>query len=167
MREVVKKTKHSQGGVTLLEILISLVVISLGILGVSTLQFNGLKSVQDAHYFVTASLLADDMGERIRVNTTAGNAYSTSLLTASSASTNCETQTCSSSAMASYDIAQWITAIAERLPSGGGKITYVAGASKTYALTIRWLGLAGGNCDVNGGTTDTLYWCFNLTVHQP
>lgn len=167
MRGRLPKENNSQAGVTLLEILISLVVIALGILGVSTLQFNGLKSVQDAHYFVTASLLADDMGERIRVNTTAASAYNTSMLTSASASTNCETQTCLSSAMASYDIAQWITAIADRLPSGAGKITYTAGSSKTYALTVRWLGLAGGNCDVNGGTTDTLYWCFNLTVHQP
>lgn len=167
MRGSLSEENNSQAGVTLLEILISLVVIALGILGVSTLQFNGLKSVQDAHFFVTASLLADDMGERIRVNTTAAGAYNTSMLTAASASTNCETQTCSSNAMASYDIAQWITAIAERLPSGAGKISYAAGSPKTYALTIRWFGLASGNCDANGGTTDTQYWCFNLTVHQP
>lgn len=167
MRGVLPKKNNSQAGVTLLEILISLVVISLGILGVSTLQFNGLKSVQDAHYFVEASLLADDMGERIRVNSTAGSAYNTGMLSSASASTDCETQTCSSNAMASYDIAQWITAIAERLPSGAGKIAYAAGSPKTYALTIRWTGLASGNCDANGGASNTLYWCFNLAVHQP
>jgi len=52
-------------GAGLIEILISLTVLAVGLLGVLSLQANGLNSGQRAVFATEASLLAEDMAERI------------------------------------------------------------------------------------------------------
>ncbi|HID48830.1 MAG TPA: type IV pilus modification protein PilV, partial [Chromatiales bacterium] len=63
-------------GFTLLEVMIALVIFSIGLLGLAGLQARGLQSNTTAQYRTTAMILAYDMADRIRANSTgvaAGN----------------------------------------------------------------------------------------------
>ena len=60
-----------QRGVSLLEVLIAVLVLSLGLLGVAGLQTANIRNTQSAHQRTMAVLLASSMAERIRANATA------------------------------------------------------------------------------------------------
>ncbi len=59
---------RKQIGFSLIEILISVFVVSVGILGVGGLQIVSTKGSNDAHYRTVASMLAADLGDRMRSN---------------------------------------------------------------------------------------------------
>lgn len=54
-------------GVTLIEVLIATLVLSVGMLGLAGLYLNALRASQDMHFRVLASLAAEDMGEHMRI----------------------------------------------------------------------------------------------------
>lgn len=57
-----------QRGVTLLETMIAVMVLSIGLLGVAGLQTTNLKNSQSAHQRTMAVMLTTSMAERIRAN---------------------------------------------------------------------------------------------------
>lgn len=59
---------HHQLGITLVEVLVTLVSTSVGLLGIAALQLVSLRSDHAAHVRVQASTLASSMLERIRIN---------------------------------------------------------------------------------------------------
>lgn len=69
-------TKWGQAGMTLIEVLVALVVFSIGALGVAMLQLNALKHTDSAMRSTQASFIAQDLLERIRANPGANYALS-------------------------------------------------------------------------------------------
>lgn len=61
-------------GVTLIEVLVAIVITSIGILGFASLQFLGLNSNQSAYSRSQASFIASDLSERMRANIDGMNA---------------------------------------------------------------------------------------------
>jgi len=57
-------------GMTLVEVLVSLIVISVGLLGVAALQITSLRSSQASFLRTQATALADDIIDRMRANRT-------------------------------------------------------------------------------------------------
>lgn len=57
-----------QQGVTLIEVLVSLLVLAVGLLGAAALQLNALKYTDSAMMSSQASFIAYDMMDRIRAN---------------------------------------------------------------------------------------------------
>ena len=82
------KLKYIHGknihGFSLIEVLVALVVLSIGMLSVATLYVRGLQFSQTALVRSEAVQLAADMADRIRANTTATVAYA-----AGGANNNC------------------------------------------------------------------------------
>lgn len=58
-------------GFTLIEVLITVVIFSIGLLGLAGLQVKGLTLAQDSMQRTTATLLANDMADRMRANISA------------------------------------------------------------------------------------------------
>ncbi|SER12577.1 type IV pilus assembly protein PilV [Amphritea atlantica] len=58
--------RQGESGTTLIEVLIAVVVISIGLLSVAALQTMALKSNQGAYYRSQATFLAYDLADRIR-----------------------------------------------------------------------------------------------------
>jgi len=62
------RSQASQRGFTLVEILVTVVLVSVGLLGVAALQLTTLRGNQDAYVRSQASVLASDILDRMRVN---------------------------------------------------------------------------------------------------
>lgn len=59
---------HRQSGVTLVEVLVSVLVLAIGLLGAAAIQLNALKYTDSSTMSSQASFIAYDMMDRIRAN---------------------------------------------------------------------------------------------------
>lgn len=127
-----------QSGMAMLEVLISIVVLSFGLLGLAGLQLAGIKSNQTAYMRSVATSAAYDMADRMRANMEAvknTNKYEISFGSASSPSSACNNSGCSPGNLASYDEINWKYAIATTLPEGKGQVTKVG---NKFVIAIFW-----------------------------
>ena len=142
---MVRKSNQISGkqcGFTLLEVLIALLILSIGLLGLASLQTNGLRSNQMASMRTTATQLAYDIADRMRANPVGVDAqkYVIAVNDTDPDIVDCEDEsiTCSTSQMATYDLAQWRGAI-RSLPGGTSAIARtVTGSVVTHTITVYW-----------------------------
>ncbi|NND64685.1 MAG: type IV pilus modification protein PilV [Gammaproteobacteria bacterium] len=130
-----KTIKHpisTYNGVTLVEILVALVVMSIGLLGLAALQSDALRSSNTAILQTKAIGFATDMADRIRANPTAGDAYvlalgdNPGLPTPDCYDLAAADTDCTPAEMASADHFYWISKVSNSktgIPEGDGSIT--------------------------------------------
>lgn len=131
----IRGTRDHSGGFTLLEVLIALVVLSIGLLGIAALQSVGLRGSHSAYLTSQASLLAYDMADRIRANPAARTTYDAH----DHSAVDCDNP--SSTPLAAADLAEWACSINALLPEGTGRISSIDSAipgAVTYTITIEW-----------------------------
>lgn len=145
-----------QQGFSLIELLVAVVILAVGILGIAGLQVVALQQNRGALYRAEATMLANDIMDRVRVNT---NTTYTSLIDQDPpAASNCRNAVCTPAEMADYDIAQWKCQINDldaagnpftvcanfgitgALPGGAGEINKAGGV---YKVTVQWTDRAG------------------------
>jgi type IV pilus assembly protein PilV len=130
-----------QTGVTLIEVLVSVLVLSVGLLGIAGLNVFGLNYSSSAYQRSQATQLAYDIIDRMRANRAeaekAGSGYVTAMGGTYTASTSCETGVCTPVQMAAYDKANWRVELANTLPSGDGSVA-IDTASKLVTVTVQW-----------------------------
>lgn len=123
-----QKTKH-QNGFTLLEVLIALLILSIGLLGLAALQANTLKKNHGALQRTQAIFLTYDMMDRLRANRTDALAG------------NCDVVmggTRGNSTMCDEDVTEWqVEYVAEYLPDGQGLIDCTTKAD-ACEVTVQW-----------------------------
>lgn len=147
-------------GYSLIEVLVALVVLSIGMLGIAALFLTTLKDTQHAFNRSKAVAFAWDMVERIRSNRDAGASYAavwTDTGTDGSCnanSGNSSPATCADATLAAHDIFEWKTAIADTekgLPGGTGQIVINSATTPdTYTISVQWTEGVAQN-----GTPDT------------
>jgi type IV pilus assembly protein PilV len=118
---------RAQSGLSLLEVLVTIVVISLGILGVSGLQVTGMKNSYGALLRAQAAQYAYDMTDRMRVNRAAAVKGEYNLIMDDPKPTG--------TSLPKVDLAGWLTQL-ERLPDGDGAVTVTPAGVAT--ITVRW-----------------------------
>jgi type IV pilus assembly protein PilV len=133
--------KYLQSGASLIEVLVAVVLLSLGIVGLAGLQFNGVKFNHGAYLRSQGVSLAYDFADRMRANvsacqTPATCAYVTPLTavfngTAAQACGRATAAVTGPNAMAAVDVNQWKSCIETILPAGAGQASYLA-ASAAY-----------------------------------
>lgn len=145
-----RNTITVQRGFSLVEVLVTVLVLAIGLLGLAGLQLTSLRNNTMAYERSQATLLAYSILERMRANRSAANAgaYNVALDTAPSG-TSClgPTATCSPGDMAAYDLSQWkctlgkwdkasvCAGITGALPQGDGS---VALNGNLVTITIQW-----------------------------
>ena len=124
-------------GFTLLEVLIALVILSIGLLGIAALQGVGLRSSHGAYLSSQASLLAYDIADRIRANP-GMIALGGSIATTDG---DCGLDV-SGMDLADADRIEWSCSVQTLLPQGSGSVsrvpsTVITGAS-TVTIDLSW-----------------------------
>lgn len=148
---------HKHRGFTLLEVLIALLVLSIGLLGLAALQTSGLRSNQMATMRTLATQIAYDMTDRMRANPTGMTNLEYIIATD-------ETPAASPATTAEIDLTEWRDQVA-RLPGGLSSITRSAGPPVTHEITVYWdeerKGAVLGDCPP---TDNTQLRCLRLTM---
>ena len=147
-------------GFTLIEVLITLLIFSIGLLAVAGLQTISKKANYDALQRTTASLLANDIIERMRANARMLDEY---ILpagsevgggTLSAPSVLCTTANCNPTQMAWFDLYQWERALDGASELVGTALTGglvsptaciegpVGGGAGEYIISIAWRGVS-------------------------
>ncbi|MGZ8094986.1 MAG: type IV pilus modification protein PilV [Methylosarcina sp.] len=151
----INPTKHrlvmnKESGFTLIEILIAMVILSIGLLGLAGMQATVLKNNQSAYNRSLATQLTYDIADRIRANLDDGNKLDASTYTTidsgdARAQSDCISisATCTTVDMAENDLYEWNLALSA-LPSAEGSVTVVA-STRTFTVTINWDDNRNGN----------------------
>lgn len=129
-------------GFTLVEILVTLVVLSIGLLGLAGLQLNGLKSNHSAYLRSQATILTQDIIDRMRVNRISAitGSYDISLGD-DPTQVSCEGPgaDCTAASLADSDLSEWKGLLEDSLPSGDGSITRTTVGAETHvSIVVQW-----------------------------
>ena len=115
VEEFVRQRK--QRGVSLVEVLVSVVIMSVGILGIAGIQVVSLQQNRSAIFRAEALQLANDILDRMRANP-AQNYAPVNFNDPPPGIVGCTAATCTPLQMRSYDIAQWKCSINSADPGG-------------------------------------------------
>jgi type IV pilus assembly protein PilV len=162
-----------QSGFSLIEILIAIVIASIGLLGLASMQATGLKNNQSAYQRSQATVLAYDYADRMRANISSISSYlsgfSTRVIINDDGSFETEvvaesgveqageeelmalagchsTDGCTNALLARNDLLEWNSNLQAALPGAIGIITL---AGDIYTIRIGWDDDRDGS--VNGG----------------
>ncbi len=148
-----------QQGFNLIENLVTLFILSVGLLGVAGMQAVALKTHQQSHHYDKALSLAQEMAGRIRANMEGASLgyynmrQSTPTVTVDENSSCMNATGCSSIEMTGHDLWEWQRAVGRTLPEGKG---FVCQDSTPSLDPVAYVGdprsTTLDNCDNTGDT---------------
>ena len=133
-------SERQQSGFSLVEVLIALVIMSVGMLGIAGLYVQSMQAGRTSTFRHHAVTLAGDVADRIRANPTAGVAYNHAA-NAPGTDNSCVDGgvMCIAADMAANDIFLWQAQADDTLPSGDVAVVFDGGVSPpTYQITVSW-----------------------------
>lgn len=147
MSPVATMPSTNRNGFTLVEVLVSLLVLGIGLLGLAGMQVAGLRNNQSAMQRTMATQLAYDLTDRMRANQQGLAQY----VAGTATTDDCRTNACSPAQMAGFDLKEWNTSITQSLPGGVGLVcrdrtpndgvpgtSACSGDGENYAIKIWW-----------------------------
>jgi len=170
-KQRINTNRQTMRGFTLIEVLVTLVVLAIGLLGLAGLQANSLKHNNNAYQRTQATYFAYDILDRMRtnpegveagdydaINTTPPPTAPTCLVSAGTI--------CNPADLVLNDTFEWATRLAATLPSGRGTVTATVPGTPNapFTVTVMWddmrTGATGTNC--NAADPDDMI-CFSVT----
>jgi len=153
------KHMKTQRGFSMIELLVAVLVMGIGVLGITGLQMVSLQNNRGALLRGEAVQLAYDMLDRVRANP-GSNYGGLNMGTAPPAATNCHANNCTEAQMVTFDQAVWKCSLGlwntnancaalrngvilptaanqPGLPSGDGRIAVNAGTG-IVTITVQW-----------------------------
>lgn len=168
--------KHSQinnsAGFTLLEVMIAMVIFSIGLLGLAGIQATAIQNNNSAYTRTVAMQLAYNMADVLRASTTSTgeiiDAFDSISTTIPASPTSCVQKngagapSCTETELANFEVFHWKKRIEKELASGLGSISKTG---DVYTITIMWddehTGATGTAC----GTDNTVdLKCYTLEI---
>ncbi|MBC7919402.1 MAG: type IV pilus modification protein PilV [Rhodoferax sp.] len=143
-------------GVSLIEVLVSIVIASIGLLALAGVNASSVRYTKMSQYRGTATQLAGDIGERMRANKAGLVSYAlqsnfaAQAVLPAAAATLCNTYlvTCTAGQVAAYDLQTWQVLVRDHLPEGSAFITTPVGPQNDSAdVWLVWRDPAVANAD--------------------
>lgn len=142
-------TPTAQRGVSLIEVLVAILIVSLGVVSMAGLLAKSAQLGKASEFRAMAALLGADMADRMKANiggVKAGNYNLTpaGLLAAApaNAAMACDQAamvvSCTVPQMATYDLAQWQQTLFNSIPSGTGYIQFDVADGNAADLWVAW-----------------------------
>lgn len=134
-----RATGTVQGGFSMIEVLIAVLVLSIGLIGLASLQGVSLQFNNSAYLRSQATNLAYDMADRVRANRAAalfGGAYNLAVADPTPAP----------GALPETDLNEWRTALQNSLPAGTGEVDVPAGTNN-LTIVVCWDDTRGAGAD--------------------
>jgi type IV pilus assembly protein PilV len=160
------RTGHGIAGFTILEILVSLVIVLLGVLGLAGLIIRSNQAEMESYQRVQALALAQDMADRINANRKVVTCYSNGatgmqLGTGYSGTPACTAGSAQQNARAVADMNAWnarLLGSAEVLSGSNvgamigarGCVNQIDAANRIYLVSVAWQGLAATSAPAAG-----------------
>jgi len=138
--------RAAQRGVSLIEVLVAVVILTIGLLGLAGLQAGGMRVSQGATFRGLASQYAYDMADRMRANLASARAGNYSL------SLGATYPVSLSSTAVTNDLNDWMTRMRAVLPAADGSIAVNGNAA---TITIQWDDRRAAARDANPGAAQT------------
>lgn len=128
--------RHGRG-FSLIEVLIALIILSVGMLGIAGLYVQSMQAGRTSMFRHNAVTLAGDIADRIRANPSAGTAY-TATAGADKSCVN-DVVDCLPADMAAHDIYLWQQQADDSLPNGRVTVTHDGDlVLPSYQITVGW-----------------------------
>ena len=146
--------KSSVRGISLIEMMVAVLVLSIGLLGIAGLQAATSKYKINTWARSSSSALLSDLSERIRINpAVAGTSFASAGVESASAysliqtwaiqqadaltiTKNCETTVCSATERATFDLLTWRQLLRLKMPQGAA---HIDGNSRNgFLVTMMW-----------------------------
>ncbi|MEO1201358.1 MAG: type IV pilus modification protein PilV [Pseudomonadota bacterium] len=129
-------TRSRSTGFSLIEVLIALVIMSVGMLGIASLYVQSMQAGRTSLLRHNAVTLASDVADRIRANPTGGIDYTNPGADSGCVATGAD---CTATEMAFHDVFLWRQQAQESLPDGDVEITYDDTVTPPeYSIAIVW-----------------------------
>lgn len=132
-----------QRGFSMIEVLVTLLIISLALLGTAGLQAYSMRLNQGSQFRTQAVFLAADLAERMEANkpgSVAGSYVQATKTVANPLTTACIAAVCDGPRLAAADLVQWENAVVTALPQASWTVVQsAAGNPSTYTITISWV----------------------------
>jgi type IV pilus assembly protein PilV len=136
------KSVKKQTGFSLVEVLVSLLLMTIGLLGISGLMLSGVNNSTGFDLSSRANQSANQIMDAMRANSTNADAYVTTYGT--------DPTTLTDTAPAVSDRKQWLETV-RRLPGGDGRIEADAAVAGQYVITVRYSNCLGSLSTVERG----------------
>lgn len=162
-----------QRGVSMIEILVTLLVISIAMLGAVGLQMQSMRMNSAGQFRSQAVFFAGDLAERMEANkdaAIAGNYLIAETSSPVAASKDCISNSCSGLELADSDLQQWGTAIKAALPGASWSVTTsdIAGSNpSTFTIVVKWVDRVANTTYQTASTTETFSYTATRTVQSP
>lgn len=134
------RNARQEAGFSLLEALVTLAILSVGLMGLAFLQAQGMQFNTSAYSRTQASILASDIIDRMRLNAANVGAYDTSSFS-KDPDDDCDVLAAPD---ADNDLTCWFERLGSALPGGDGGITVNAAV---VTVTVSWRERPGGRQD--------------------
>ncbi len=178
-RKSARTTMHAHAtGFTLLEVLVSVVIVAVAVLGSVGLQSFALRVNQGGQLRSQAVVLGLNYLERVEANNIAAvsGGYAVTTLPAS-ASVDCASNFCTPDQLATYDLVQVKDMVAAQLPGGTVTVTRTGTGPFVYSIQINWaeritrtskttIDTAAGSAVQTGGKTESFSYTVGRAIYD-
>jgi type IV pilus assembly protein PilV len=164
---------HKQRGSSLVEIMVTLVLFSIGMLGLAGLQGSAIRFTEQSNFYTQAEVHIADIVARMRANSVAvlGGSYDDTI--SATPSVNCLTTACTAANFAEYDLSAWDRSIKQVFPNGEGSVVATVGVPMQFTVSIVWVRALNDQYSNTGGTncakgshrpTNELAYCVTVNL---
>jgi len=159
------KNPKRQAGISLVEILVSIVIISIGMLGLAAMQNSSMRLAYDSYVRTQSSFLAYDLIDRIRANPqappyTLDPDQNIALQDCFGVNANCNV-----SQLRQFDLFYWKQYAEQLLPDARFEVDYDADLQQ-YSMVVSWNDRVEGDLEQTPDETEKKEFVYHFQVEK-